>query len=151
MTIFRPIGLVVLLGKQTPFALVDLGEEHIGIVGTGVQMGEAEAVGQGQGLGIDTSTSYNIYMCVGGQGGKGFLQRGEHFYARGIIVFLARQYDVATIGEGALGQRLKGATSHNDGMAGGEGFEALQVGTKMIEEVVIPTYGTIVGHGTNYG
>ena len=58
--------------------------------------------------------------------------------------------DIAAVGQRALGQGLKGAATHDDGMACGHGFEALEVGAQVKEEAVLVADAAVAVEGGDY-
>jgi hypothetical protein len=67
------------------------------------------------------------------------------------MYILARKDDVAAIGQCTFGQRLECAPSHDDGMSCSQRLEMQQVGSQVIEEVVVQTYRIIFGDADDDG
>ena len=111
---------------------VVLGEEGVGVGGRVVNLGKAESVGYGERLLVDACSTYYIYVLV-------LCAVGERFLERRVAVAAfelggcATEHHVATVGQGALGERLERAASHDDGVARGERLETLQVVGQPIE------------------
>ena len=150
-TLVPVVRRVAFGGDALPLGSVIFGEESVGLGGQIVYFGEAEPVGQGQGIAIDAVAANDEDFVVGTAGLQGGLERGEDLRTGTNQVRLVREHNVAPVGQGALGQTFKRAAAHDDGVAGGEGFEALQIGTQVIQQPVAETYGAIASHGADDG
>ena len=123
-----------------------LGSKHL--LGSGIHLRQIEAVGKGQCFGIHRRAADDEHLLTLPAMREGFGQRGETF-GTGKSRGGARQHDVAAIGQCALGQRLKRAPPHDDGMSRGELLETAQVGRKAEEQPVVVTDGAVARHGAD--
>lgn len=133
-----------------PFALVERGEEDVGVFRGGVNVGEAETIRYGEGFTIDAGSADDEYLFVGASS-KCSGKIGENLYVRPIQIGVAGQHDVTAIGQRAFRERLEGASSHDDGVAGGECLEAAQVFAEMVEEIVVIADGVVFGECADDG
>ena len=141
---------MVFRGDDVPQPGVDLGEKGIGLFGQGVDVGEAEAMGERERSGIDGGAADDEDFLAGG-GIDGGLEGGEHFGVGPGSATGAGEDEVAAVGQSAFGEGLKSAASHDDGVASGEGFEALEVGADGIEEAVLKADGIVLSQGADEG
>ena len=141
---------MVFRGDDVPQLGVNLGEKGIGMFGQGVDVGEAEAVGQRERSGIDGGTADDEDFLADG-GIEGSLEGGKDFGVGPGSATGAGEDEVAAVGQSAFGEGLKSAASHDDGVAGGEGFEALEVSTNRIEEAVLKADGIVLSQGADEG
>ena len=135
---------------QLPLFGREGGKIGIHVFGSGIYLGQRKAVGQWQRIAIDavTADDEHLFICTAGR--ECCLQRWEHFRARKGKPLLVREDDIAAVGQRALGQGLKGAAAHNDGMACGQGFEALEVGAQVKEEAVLVADAAVAVEGGDY-
>ena len=128
-------------------------EEGVGTRGDGLNYGDLQAVGQGEGLGIDLGASDYESLCLAGVAGhgEGGFQGGCGLCAGEVGRGIVGQDDVPAVGEGAFGKGGEGLASHYYGMAGGQGFEAAQVGGDVEGQVSGPAYRVVGGYGGYYG
>ena len=61
----------------------------------------------------------------------------------------ATEHDVAAVGQCALGQRLEGASPHDDGVARGESLKPFEVIRQPIDQFVVVADGAVGGNGGN--
>jgi len=120
------VDAVLFFCLDVPFVLAEGWEEGIGLGGCVGYLGETEAVGEGKGLTIDALAADDVDVFVGRARGEGGLERGEGLSSRESVVGTC-QNNIAAVGKGSLGEALERLTTHDDGVAGGEGLEALQV------------------------
>lgn len=142
------VGFMRLGAHQPPVVAAKLRKPHVGMLGSGIHLRQIEAVGKGQCLGIHRRAADDEHLFVLLAMREGFGQRGETF-GTGKSRGGARQHDVAAIGQCALGQRLKRAPPHDDGMSRGELLETAQVGRKSEEQPVVVTDGAVARHGAD--
>ena len=139
------VCIMLFLPHFLPVAVI--GEEGIGIGWCVVNLGKTKAVGQGQSLTIDAGTANDKDFLVRPTSHKGSLKRRKDFGSRELNPG-AREYDVATIGQGSFRQGLESATPHDDSMTRGERLESLQIVGQPVKEFVIEPYGTVLRHGS---
>ena len=144
------VGGLVFAEGDMPLRFVPHGEEGIGRRGRGVDMGETQLVGQRHGGGIELRTADDEDFGIACECNCLFERCGD-FGVGPRLTDGARNDDVSAIGECALGQRLVGVASHDDGMARGERFEAAQVVAERIEQLVVQPDGIVFGQSTNDG
>ena len=130
------------------FAVV--GEERVCLGWCVVHLCQAETVGLAEQVSVEACSADDVYLFVGLAGEEELVPGAEALAARQRLL-AAGEHAVAAVGQCPLGQAFKGAAPHQDGVAGGELLEALQVVGQPVDELVLIADGAVAGHGGNHG
>ena len=125
-------------------------EEGVGLCGCVMNLCEAESLGDVDGLLVDARSPDNEHFLVFLAVCEGFTDRAEAF-AAGQLSCAPADDDVAAVGQSAIGQRLKGFSSHQNGVSHGELLETSQIIWEPVKEAVVEADGPVFSHGGDDG
>lgn len=139
------VGLMLLAEGASPGFAVEFGEEDVGFLRGGVNVSEAETIGEREGCLIDACTADDEDFLVIIAGSESSFKGREHLNVLPRSINIRGEDNVAAIGQRTLGQRLKSAASHDDGVARGQRLEATQISAEVIEKIVVVADCIVVG------
>lgn len=143
---------VVILAPYFLPSFREIREEGVGLCGSVMNEGEAETVGERHCCLINRVATYYIYILFGSAVGEGFFERCIEIATREVLWFAGTaQHDITTVWECSLRKTLECAATHDDGMAGGERLEALQVSRQPVQQFVVKSDGEVLSHGSDDG
>lgn len=133
---------VLLMFLFPPSVFVECREERVGVCRLFLHEGEVQSGGKGQCSAVDRCASHDKDSLVLRAMLQSLLERGIDL-AVGQTGEGAAQHDVASAGQGPVGQRRIGLAAHEDGVSPRERFEAGEILRDMPGQRAVRPYGTL--------